>query len=1125
MILLRKSRLRLFAGSLAAFALVIGGVVGATTNTTATASAATTSAGGLFTALQTRALDTRYGTGGLPIAKLTGGHWYAIGIDGQGGIPTSNVSAVQVTFTVVNASAAGVLHADADGTTTPNTALPYATYLAGNTISNTAVIPVGADGKIQVGPTASTDLMIDVEGYFTGGNAAGGGYVPTNATQIYNSGSTQYPAGSYVTFPVAGLGGIPSSASSVMFDIIEANGGSTGGYLTPYPAGTAKPTTSLNWPAGRNYEWTTAVPLNSTGDITIYIGAGSGSVSLSVGVEGYFTASDGTTSAGEFTGAAARVFNSASPSAPIAAGASVTIPVAGIAGLPYMGAGIAAVAANVEISPGSGAQGHIQVFADDASPGQSAQQFYSGVSTFAFDVVSLGADGGVTIQNSSSGSINVIVDVEGWYQAPSLAKPTINCPAPYVDGYASSTVPSAPVVCTVSVSNGTYDSTNGSLDTYLDGVELPAQPFSSTTTTSQTVAVSTQGGMHSITSSADSSYGTAGTTASLGFTNPGPSTPTGFAADPWVTVPDPGNPDDPSATNFTPTLHATTNDSSPASTTFEIRSAKDTSSGSLVQTCVSPIVANSEAAACTTQPLSEGTYYVRSQASDATYTSAWSDWSTLPVSSIVNKEVLPPPVVSCPAITNGQWDQTPPTSTVTCQVTAAAAPDGSGSLDITLDGQGLAEVALSSTATTTVPVTVPAGAAGHDIETSVAEVTDGPATSSESFTFGAGDWVNANLVPNIANGTNSDDLAPALWVTTDGAPVTSNSTYLYTLATNSDGTGVIDSSLTAATYSVPSGMLTAGTTYYWQVQIQGPKNYNGVIESETSPWYSFVATADPNFASGMAAAGTQAQTIQSTAQSSSAAPIRCGTVDLLTLRGTNSDRGTISKSDKNIYINQNGYGTPSPGDGYGNNKDPEYRLVKTIRASTASPKIFTEAIAYPASGSWPKSVADGLVSLTAELNNLAATCPYTTVILSGHSQGAYIIDELTDSSSNFNKLKATAKNNLMGIALLGDPSYYSGEKIDAAGNGKSDGTFIWGLANRPKYSYDTSYSFRSYSTVTRRVDLDVRSWCTPYDEFCQECHRYERACVNANRGFIHNDSYGEPTDVNAEIKFLRQFIW
>jgi hypothetical protein len=62
----------------------------------------------------------------------------------------------------------------------------------------------------------------------------------------------------------------------------------------------------------------------------------------------------------------------------------------------------------------------------------------------------------------------------------------------------------------------------------------------------------------------------------------------------------------------------------------------------------------------------------------------------------------------------------------------------------------------------------------------------------------------------------------------------------------------------------------------------------------------------------------------------------------------------------------------------------------------------------------------------------------------------------------------------------------------------------------------------------RRVSLDVRSWCTPYDEFCQRCdaisNAYEKKCLSEDRVAIHNNSCGQPANIRAEIRFLRQFI-
>jgi hypothetical protein len=196
-------------------------------------------------------------------------------------------------------------------------------------------------------------------------------------------------------------------------------------------------------------------------------------------------------------------------------------------------------------------------------------------------------------------------------------------------------------------------------------------------------------------------------------------------------------------------------------------------------------------------------------------------------------------------------------------------------------------------------------------------------------------------------------------------------------------------------------------------------------------------------------------------------------VDLLTLRGTGSLGGVPSPSDPHIYVNQNGCGTPVRNDGYGKTADPEYKLVKAIRASSASPKIHTGAINYWANCSWGLSVAGGLEPLTAEMNILAGICPNTEVVLSGHSQGAYVIDELTDSSSNFKKLRSQAQSNLVGIDLEGDPSYWAGQKIDAPGNGKANSWFLDGLAERPKYSYDKSSAFRSFSTTANKTLIVV----------------------------------------------------
>ncbi len=196
----------------------------------------------------------------------------------------------------------------------PNQSVAYVNYATGVNTSNSAVIAVGDDGKIQVATTAGTDLVIDVEGYYTAGSTAAGGYVPTTATTIVDTRSglgaakAQVATGQTLTFNVGGVAPVPAGASGVMLDVVEANAGSWG-WVTAYPAGTTRPTTALDWPAAQNFEWTTAVDLPSSGQVSVYVGTG-GPIDVVVAVEGYFTATSGANPDGQFTPAGTRVYDS-----------------------------------------------------------------------------------------------------------------------------------------------------------------------------------------------------------------------------------------------------------------------------------------------------------------------------------------------------------------------------------------------------------------------------------------------------------------------------------------------------------------------------------------------------------------------------------------------------------------------------------------------------------------------------------------------------------------------------------------------------------------------------------------------------------------------------------------------
>ena len=165
---LRLSRRR-FGGLAVALALFVSPVA-----------AHADSTAGVFVPTQGRVVDTRSGLGGYS-TPLPVGTTRTFQVTGLAGVPTTGVTAVSVTLTAVNEAGSGYLSASASGAGTPTgTAL---NYNSNYTVSNTAMLAVGSDGKIAVtAQGASTNLLIDVQGYFKPGDSTQtGGFTPLNS--------------------------------------------------------------------------------------------------------------------------------------------------------------------------------------------------------------------------------------------------------------------------------------------------------------------------------------------------------------------------------------------------------------------------------------------------------------------------------------------------------------------------------------------------------------------------------------------------------------------------------------------------------------------------------------------------------------------------------------------------------------------------------------------------------------------------------------------------------------------------------------------------------------------------------------------------------------------------------
>ncbi len=115
-----------------------------------------------------RLVDTRPGespdaavNGGK--VKVTPGSPLRIAVGGVAGVPAEDLGAVALNVTATNPVAAGWLNVYGCG------AMPFASnvnFVAGQTVANSVLSPVDVDGAICISSNVSTDVVVDINGYF-----------------------------------------------------------------------------------------------------------------------------------------------------------------------------------------------------------------------------------------------------------------------------------------------------------------------------------------------------------------------------------------------------------------------------------------------------------------------------------------------------------------------------------------------------------------------------------------------------------------------------------------------------------------------------------------------------------------------------------------------------------------------------------------------------------------------------------------------------------------------------------------------------------------------------------------------------------------------------------------------
>ena len=218
-------------------------------------------------------------------ALTTGAPWRLV-LAGRAGVPRQDVSGVLVTVTATRPTTDGHLTVStAGGSATGTSALNWS---AGQTRAATLVVPVGADGAVDLRTSArSVDVLVDVVGWYTAAGRTGGRHVPLAPFQVRAAGARSRGPPP----PDARRSARRRARRRRRRPRPRRPGGRPGrdgrgtarSHLVVHPAGTPRPPTSnLNWGAGESLTTTVVTPLGADGAVRLFNNAGHADVGLVV---------------------------------------------------------------------------------------------------------------------------------------------------------------------------------------------------------------------------------------------------------------------------------------------------------------------------------------------------------------------------------------------------------------------------------------------------------------------------------------------------------------------------------------------------------------------------------------------------------------------------------------------------------------------------------------------------------------------------------------------------------------------------------------------------------------------------------------------------------------------------
>jgi len=371
-----------------------------------------------------RIMDTRSSSKIGPVTgPLTPGEVAVLPVEGTtpAKLPATGITAVAIAVTVTASTDAGYLTLYPDGTARPRTS--NLDFPATTTYTNSAIVPVGADGSIDIyNYTSGTDqVLVDLTGYFTSNLTAAGAstYIPLadparildtrNGTgapkaQIAGDGTLKLTIAGNTT----GGASIPATGvTAVALNLTAIPPSGDGGQLIAYPDGATLPAVTMGvYYSGAARGNTMIIPVGSDGKIDIY-NSSSTPTDLTGDVSGYFTAGTG----GQYFHPmdTTRIVDSRDTS-PLAASGSATISAPASIDTTDTTLVLSFTALNGTTN------GVLQAYQSSAAEPTASIVSYTTQTVNNLDLVNTATGNAFTLTNQSSGTVNYLVDISGYFQ-------------------------------------------------------------------------------------------------------------------------------------------------------------------------------------------------------------------------------------------------------------------------------------------------------------------------------------------------------------------------------------------------------------------------------------------------------------------------------------------------------------------------------------------------------------------------------------------------------------------------------------------------------------------------------------------------------------------------------------